>query len=232
MQLHSLPNDILPNIDPITIILLIPLLDRLIYPFIRTELHLAFTPITRITLGFLIAALAMLYAGILQIGIYSAPPCYSHPLHCDAGKINGDEGRYEPNEVHVAWQAPAYILVAISEILASITGLELAYAKAPENMKSFIMSLFLLTSAGGSALGILIAPFASDPYLQWLYFGLAIAAAVTAYAFHRAFRNVDDQQPKMAERAEEYELAEREGERDDDGYYSEAEDGRPGLREV
>ncbi|KAF2134439.1 DNA repair helicase, partial [Dothidotthia symphoricarpi CBS 119687] len=171
MQLHGLPNDILQNIDPVTIILLIPLLDRIVYPFIRTRLHVAFTPMTRITLGFFIAALAMLYAGVLQSFIYSAPPC-----------------KFKPNEVHVAWQTPAYALIALSEILASITGLELAYARAPENMKSFIMSLFLLTSAGGSALGIVIAPLARDPYLQWLYFGLAAAAAVTGYVFHRMFK--------------------------------------------
>jgi dipeptide/tripeptide permease len=208
MQLHGLPNDILPNIDPITIILLVPIVDRFIYPFIRTRLHLAFTPMTRITVGFFIASAAMLYAGGLQSFIYNAPPCYSHPSNCEAGSIG--EGKFKPNEVHVAWQMPAYILIALSEILASITGLELAYAKAPENMKSFIMSLFLLTNAGGSALGILIAPLARDPYLQWLYFGLAIAAATTGYVFYRTFKNVaEDDAARNIERAEEFELMSR-----------------------
>lgn len=208
MRLHGLPNDILPNIDPITIVLLVPVMDRFIYPFIRTRLHLAFTPMTRITLGFFIASAAMLYAGALQSFIYNAPPCYSHPSMCEAGSIG--KGKFKPNEVHVAWQTPAYILIALSEILASITGLELAYAKAPENMKSFIMSLFLLTSAGGSALGILIAPLAKDPYLQWLYFGLASAAAMTGYIFHRTFKSAadDDAAHKMG-RAEELELMSR-----------------------
>ncbi|KAF2819506.1 DNA repair helicase [Ophiobolus disseminans] len=208
MQLHGLPNDILPNIDPITIIIMIPIMDRFIYPFIRTRLHFVFKPITRITLGFLIAALAMLYAGALQTVIYHTPPCYSSPSKCDAEKVG--RGIYKPNNIHVAWQAPAYILVALSEILASITGLEVAYAKAPENMKSFIMSLFLLTSAGGSALGILIAPFARDPYLQWMYFGLAVAAAGTGVVFWRTFKNVEDEPAEMVEHAEEYELVERE----------------------
>ncbi|KAJ4375398.1 ATP-dependent DNA helicase chl1 [Neocucurbitaria cava] len=225
MQLHSLPNDILPNIDPITIIILIPIMDRLIYPFIRTRLHLAFTPITRITLGFVFASLGMLYAGILQGAIYAAPPCYSSPLNCNAGKIAGNDGRYKPNQVHVAWQAPAYVLVAVSEVLASITGLELAYAKAPANMKSFIMSLFLLTSAGGSALGILIAPLAKDPYLQWLYFGLAAAAAGTGWVFWRMFRGGDDGTGKTVGTAQEFELADRDR-RDDDGYYSGDEETR------
>jgi dipeptide/tripeptide permease len=214
MQLHGLPNDILPNIDPITIIALIPVMDRLVYPFIRTRLHFAFTPITRISLGFLMAALAMLYAGILQSLIYHASPCFYSPSKCDAAKFG--EGKFKRNEIHVAWQTPAYIFVALSEILASITGLELAYAKAPENMKSFIMSLFLLTSAGGSALGILIAPLARDPYVHWLYFGLATAAAGTGFVFWRTFRTADNDGAKMVEHAQDFELsAMREGEDSD-----------------
>jgi dipeptide/tripeptide permease len=207
MELHGLPNNILPNIDPITIIVLIPIMDRFIYPFVRTRLHIVLMPTTRISLGFLMAALAMLYAGALQSVISAAPPCYFSPSNCNAGKIS--EGKFKPNEVHVVWQAPAYVLIALSEILASVTGLELAYAKAPENMKSFIMSLFLLTSAGGSALGILIAPLARDPHLQWLYFGLAIIAAVAGLIFYRMFKNVDDNPAKQLEDAGEYELTSR-----------------------
>jgi dipeptide/tripeptide permease len=214
MQLHGLPNDIFPNIDPMTIIILIPLMDRVIYPFIRSKLHFTFAPIARISFGFLVAALAMLYAGILQSVIYYAPPCYSNPSKCDAAKVEG--GTFKPNEVHIAWQAPAYALVALSEILASVTGLELAYSKAPENMKSFIMSLFLLTSAGGSALGILIAPFARDPYLQWMYFGLAAAAAGTGFLFWRMFKGVEDEPTNMVEHADEFELVEREQDVDSD----------------
>ncbi|KAJ7448504.1 hypothetical protein FB451DRAFT_1187652 [Mycena latifolia] len=43
--------------------------------------------------------------------------------------------------------APAYLLIALSEILASITGLEYALPKAPVNMQSLVMPLFMFTSA-------------------------------------------------------------------------------------
>ena len=184
---------------------LIPLMDRYVYPFIRTRLRYAFTPITRIALGFFVAALAMLYAGVLQFAIYAAPPCYTYPSKCEAGQDAA--GKSIPNEVHVAWQAPAYILVAVSEILASITGLELAYSKAPKSMKSFIMSLFLLTSAGGNVLGILIAPFAKDPYLPWVYFGLAAATLIAGFVFQRMFSQAYDVLLRDTEDAEEFELA-------------------------
>lgn len=218
MELHGLPNDILPNIDPITIIILIPLLDRLIYPFLRTKLHLALSPMTRIATGFIIASLAMAYAAILQSHIYASPPCFSSPSKCDAGKISAD--KYMPNKIHVAWQTPAYIFVALSEILASITGLEFAYTKAPDSMKSFIMSLFLLTSAFGSALGMLIAPLAKDPHLVWLYGGLACLALVSGVVFYWMFRGLDDKKnvSRRVESADEgYELTSRKSEGYEEG---------------
>lgn len=46
-----------------------------------------------------------------------------------------------------------YILIAFSEIFASITGLEYAFTKAPKNMRSLVMSLFLFTTAFSAALG-------------------------------------------------------------------------------
>jgi dipeptide/tripeptide permease len=224
MELHGLPNDILPNIDPITIIILIPLLDRLIYPFIRSKLRIAFKPITRITWGFVVASLAMAYAAFLQSRIYASEPCYDQPSHCPAGLIPGSTDRYKPNKIHVALQTPAYILVALSEIFASVTGLELAYAKAPENMKSFIMSLFLLTSAVGSALGILVAPSAKDPHLVWLYSGLACTAAAAGGAFYWMFKGQDDVKPRPIESAVE------EGEIEMAAWASDEEDDR--AREV
>ncbi|KMU85439.1 peptide transporter PTR2-A [Coccidioides immitis H538.4] len=35
MELHGIPNDLMQNIDPLTIIIFIPICDRLLYPFLR-----------------------------------------------------------------------------------------------------------------------------------------------------------------------------------------------------
>jgi dipeptide/tripeptide permease len=64
-------------------------------------------------------------------------------------------------------------------------------------MKSFIMSLFLLTSAGGSILGILIAPWAKDPYLVWMYLGFATMCSVAGGTFWVLFKGYDRPKEEM-----------------------------------
>ena len=188
MQLHGIPNDIMQNIDPLALIFLIPIFDRLLYPSLR-KIGIPFPPITRITWGFIFGALGMAYAAIVQHLIYSSPPCYNAPLACDTSGL--------PNQVHVAVQTPAYLLFAVSEIFASITGLEYAYTKAPQSLKSFVMSIFLLQSALGSALGVALAPVAKDPRLVWMYIGLCIAVTIAAGLFWVCFKHLNATEESM-----------------------------------
>lgn len=185
MESHGLPNDILQAINSISIIVCIPICERWVYPFIRR-----FTPfkaITKIFWGCMFGTAAMVYAAVLQYFIYQTGPCYDHPNSCDNG----------PNHIHIAIQVPAYFLIGLSEILASITGLEYAYTKAPKNMKSFIMSLFLVTNAFGSALGIALSPTAEDPKLVWTYTGLACAMFVSGVAFWFAFKHYNYKEEEL-----------------------------------
>lgn len=189
MELHGLPNDFLQCIDSITIIVFIPIFEHYIYPFIRK-----FTPfraITKIFWGFMFGSGAMVYAAVLQHYIYKSGPCYDHPKDCGAQFDN------VPNRVHVAIQTPAYFLIAISEILASITGLEYAYTKAPVNMKSFIMSLFLLTNAFGSAIGIALAPTAKNPKFVWTYSGLAVSCFIAGCLFWLCFKHYNAKEDEL-----------------------------------
>jgi POT family proton-dependent oligopeptide transporter len=171
MQIGNVPNDIMQNINPLTLVLFIPIMDRFIYPGLR-KAGIALRPIMRITLGFLFAALAMAYAAGIQAYVYSKGPYYDHP--------NG-QGQ---NDVSGALIVPAYILIAISEIFASITGLEYAYRKAPEKMKSLVMASFLFMNCFGSVLGFTLVSVAEDPKLVWMYTGIAAAMFVCAPLFY------------------------------------------------
>ena len=123
MKLGGVPNDIVHNLNPITLLILIPVFDKLIYPALA-KAGIRFTPIKKITAGFACGVLSMVVAAVIQHSIYSQSPC---------GKFAGD--CEEPPNLSVWIQTPAYMLIAFSEIFASITGLEYAFTKAPKNMR-------------------------------------------------------------------------------------------------
>lgn len=181
MDTHKLPNDVLQAINPITIIIFIPICERFVYPFIRR-----YTPlraITKIFWGFMFGTASMVYAAVLQHFLYKAGPCYDHPMEC------APEYKNIPNNIHIALQTPAYFLMGMSEIFASITGLEYAYTKAPVTMKSFIMSIFLLQNAFGLALGIALSPVSKNPKMVWNYTGLAVACFLSGILFWFLFKH-------------------------------------------
>lgn len=189
MELHGLPNDFLQAIDSIALIVFIPICERFLYPFIRR--FTPFRPITKIFYGFIFGALAMAWAAVLQHFIYKAGPCYYYPMAC------APEYKNTPNRIHIAWQVPAYVLIAFSEIFASITGLEYAYSKAPVSMRSFIMSIFLLTTAFGSALGIALSSVSVNPKFVWTFSGLAVSCFIAGCLFWAFFHKYNDTEEAM-----------------------------------
>jgi len=188
MRGHGIPNDLMQNFDPIAIIVFLPIMDRFVFPALR-KAKIPYPPINRIATGFWVASLAMAYAAIIQHFIYQAGPCYDHPL-CDAD-INSNGGVAQGNNIHIAAQTGAYMLIGISEIFASVTGLEYAYTKAPPSMKSFVQSLYLLTNAFGSALGEALTPALYDPAIQWVFVGLSVAAFITGWIIYFTFRHLN-----------------------------------------
>jgi len=55
--------------------------------------------------------------------------------------------------VSVFWQLPQLTILAVGEVLVSVTGLEFAYATSPDRLKAFLMAVYLLTTAAGDLLG-------------------------------------------------------------------------------
>lgn len=65
MRNDGFPNDLLSNINPITLIVFIPVVDYLVYPNLR-KIGFKMRPITRITIGFWLGVVAMAYCAIIQ----------------------------------------------------------------------------------------------------------------------------------------------------------------------
>lgn len=62
----------------------------------------------------------------------------------------------------IGWQLFAYVILTAGEVLVSITCLEFSYSQSPKQMKSFVMSLFLLSVAAGNLFTALVNRFTMD----------------------------------------------------------------------
>lgn len=190
MELKGIPNDILSNLNPVSLIILIPICDQVIYPGLR-KAGIHFTPIKRITCGFAASSLSMIWATVLQYYVYKMNPCGSEANTC----ANMVPTQVSPINVWV--QAGPYVLVGMSEIFASITGLEYAFSKAPKEMKSLVTALFLFTSAISSALSQALVALAEDPLLVWNYGVVACLAACAGVIFWLQNRRLDQEEDHL-----------------------------------
>src|SRR6266513_1264004 len=128
MDLHWFGMELLPSqvqtANPILILVFIPLVNYVIYPFI--DRFFTLTPLRKIGIGLFLTAGSYLVIWYIQQMI-------------DAGGKPG-----------VNWQFLAYIILTLGETMVSITGLEFSYTQAPNKMKSAVMALWLFTVSMGN----------------------------------------------------------------------------------
>ena len=178
MTLNGTPNDLIQNLNPISVIILIPIFDYIIYPFLARK-RINFSPVKRIATGFVFVGLSMVYAGVLQHYIYKMSPCHDNfPSECT------DADGYPLAAPISVWViAGPYILVGIGAIFVSITATEYAFTKAPKRMKSIIMAFAQFQIAVGGALNFMLVSANREDRFAWLFGSFAIAAFVAGALF-------------------------------------------------
>ncbi|KNZ78721.1 putative peptide transporter ptr2 [Termitomyces sp. J132] len=191
MSTHGLPNDVLSNLDPLALVIFIPICDLIIYPALRRG-GLNFSALRKITAGFFAGSAAMIWAAVVQHYIYKTNPCHYSAATCKDANQNA---LVSPLNVWI--QTGSYVLIAFSEIFASITGLEYAFTKAPGNMRSLVMAVYLFTSAIAAALSEAFVSLSSDPLLVWNYGVMAVLASVTGVIFWLHVRKLDAQEDRL-----------------------------------
>jgi len=191
MTLNGVPNDVINNLDPFALIIFIPICDAFLYPGLR-KMGIQFTAIKKITVGFLLAALAMVWSAVIQYYIYRDSPCGYNANSCAT-----DDGTILPAPINVWTQTGAYVLIALSEIFASITSLEYAYSKAPRNMRSLIQAISLFTNAISAAIAEALNPLSSDPLLIWNYGAFAVISGVGGLLFIIQFWSLDKEEDAL-----------------------------------
>ena len=133
MELHGLEPEQLNVINPVEIMLFIPLFERGIYPALESR-GWNISHLRRMSAGMLLTAVSFAASGLLESAM-------------QRGEQAGED------KLSVAWQIPQITIISIAEILVSVTGLEFAYANSPSRMKALVMAIYLLTTSAGDFLG-------------------------------------------------------------------------------
>ncbi len=123
------------SINPLFVMVLVPVVTLLIYPHIGRWA----SPLRRMGCGITLAGISYLSVASLQYLI-------------DSG-----------SQLSILWQCIPYLLLTVSEILVSTTGLEYAYTAAGHNLKSIVSGFWFLTSTLGNFLVIYLTHLVSDP---------------------------------------------------------------------
>lgn len=136
MGIEWLPTQI-QAINPILILLFIPLFVYGIYPLLGRCIEL--TALRKISIGFFVTVVAfMISAYIEQLIARGQVPT-------------------------IAWQILAFVVITAAEVMVSITCLEFSYTQAPLKLKSLIMGLFLLSVSLGNGFTALVNYWIQNP---------------------------------------------------------------------
>ena len=175
MDRHLLGINWLPaqiqTVNPIFILIMLPLFSYLIYPAINKVYRLS--PLRKFGIGLFVTALSFLIIAWIQIRI-------------DAGET--------PN---IIWQILAFVVLTAAEVMVSVTHLEFAYTQAPKKMKSLVMCTYLISVSLGNvftaAVNFLIQNKDGTVKLQgasyfFFFVGVMAATAVLFLFFARFYK--------------------------------------------
>ncbi|KAF3805483.1 Peptide transporter PTR2, partial [Colletotrichum gloeosporioides] len=181
MTSDGAPNDLLSHFNPLVIIVFSPFMAQVVYPFLKRK-GIKYGRISRMTTGFILATISSVIGAIVQWKVYETSPCGYYASDCDG-----------VSPISIWWQIPNVALGAMSEIFVNVTAYELAYARAPEHMRSTVVALFLFMTALSSALGQILLPSIADPTLVWAWAAPGIALAVQTVVFWFRHRHMNDE---------------------------------------
>ncbi|KAJ2039867.1 hypothetical protein IW146_002337 [Coemansia sp. RSA 922] len=174
--------DQLNVVNSLVLVISIPIFDNFVFPLLR-RCGLRMGPIARITTGFVIVVCGFIYVTVLQKIIYTKGPYYDF--------TGPDVPVGATNDISVWFQIVPYAAVAISEIFASVTGLEFAFSQAPAELKSVLTAVFLFTNCGGALIGLILAIWGGDPQVLYVFAAETAVLGVMSVVFYFCFRHYD-----------------------------------------
>ncbi|XP_042532014.1 solute carrier family 15 member 3 [Dipodomys spectabilis] len=153
---YRIPEAWLLLANVVVVLILVPVKDHLLDPLLL-RCKLLPSALQKMAMGMFFGFTSVIVAGVLErerLQYISANETVSQWIGKDV---------YFAAPLSIWWQIPQYLLIGISEIFASIPGLEFAYSEAPRSMQGAIMGIFFCLSGVGSLLGSSLVALLSLP---------------------------------------------------------------------
>ncbi|CAL1275609.1 unnamed protein product [Larinioides sclopetarius] len=174
----SVPAAWLMLFNVLFLIIFIPLMNHVIYPFLDKH-GIQISILTRMAIGMGCATLSMIMAGCLEI-------CRLHFIY--EGRIVNqtiEHTVYVAADLPILWQIPQYSLIGISEVFTSVSGMEFAVSQAPSTMQGAVMGLYYSCTGVGSLIGV--AAFRSFEKIEGTIIGYNSSDMNTGNLFYYFF---------------------------------------------
>ncbi|KAH9611374.1 hypothetical protein KSS87_021305 [Heliosperma pusillum] len=142
----TIPAASLSTFDVISVILWVPIYDRILVPIARkfTGKERGFSELQRMGIGLFISILSMVAAALVEIKRLQL-----------AKELDLVDKKVEV-PLNIFWQVPQYFLVGAAEVFTFVGQLEFFYDQSPDAMRSLCSALSLLTNSLGNYLSSLI----------------------------------------------------------------------------
>ncbi|XP_063374079.1 solute carrier family 15 member 2-like [Cydia amplana] len=98
-----------------------------------------------------------------------------------------------PNELHLAWLLPQYLLISCAEIFFAVSGLEFSFTQAPKSMKTITIAAWYMSVAVGNFIVILVAQTKIFESRSTEFFVYATILAIAMLCF---LKMAQDYQPR------------------------------------
>lgn len=170
-----------PAINAIAVIFFVFLCEYQIVPFLK-RLGIIKNHLHAVAVGGVVSATSFVLAAILQFQV-------------------------ERNFVHMAWQIPQHILLALGEVLVYVQITQFFYTQAPVQMRSVMQAVFTLIMGAGNLIVALIASirlFDSMAY-EFLLFAGIVYVGMGIFVFYAGrYEYVEPQTVDYDERESEW----------------------------
>uniref|UniRef100_A0AAR2IZI2 Solute carrier family 15 member 2 n=1 Tax=Pygocentrus nattereri TaxID=42514 RepID=A0AAR2IZI2_PYGNA len=189
-------------LNALLILVFIPIFDMGVYPLIGL-CRIKLTPLRKMAAGMILAALAFCAATVVEVNVIvckSSFALYYWFTIClfffsqDPNSLTHNKMvDVQPNNIHIAWQIPQYVLITAGEVMFSITGLEFSYSQAPASMKSVLQAGWLLTVAFGNVIVLIVAEGAGmEQWTEFLLFAALLVAVSIIFSIMSYFYTYAD----------------------------------------